>query len=314
MTEENKIPVDPENGLNVANTNKNLQLVIITGVSGGGKSSALRMLEDYGFFCVDNFIPALLIPFVKLISTQFNMIAVVVDTRGGIFFSDLNKEIKSLKEIGFVYRVLFLDASDETLIKRFSETRRRHPLLSEESALLDSIQMERAMLDEIKIYADDIIDTSSLSLGQLKQIISSTLIDKKLSTSSMRVSIMSFGYKYGLPIDADLIFDVRFLPNPHYIPELKQHTGLEQAVRDYVFNKDVTQQFLKKFLDFITYLVPHYKEEGKSLLTVAIGCTGGRHRSVAIANRLCEELKSLGYYVVEKHRDISRNQEYYQKK
>jgi UPF0042 nucleotide-binding protein len=311
VNEEKNSEAGPDN---VDTNNSNLQLVIITGVSGGGKSSTLRMLEDYGFFCVDNFIPALLIPFVKLISTQFNMIAVVVDTRGGIFFSDLNKEIKSLKELGFIYRVLFLDASDETLIKRFSETRRRHPLLSEESALLDSIQMERAMLDEIKIYADDIIDTSELSLGQLKQIISNTLIDKKLSTSSMRISIMSFGYKYGLPIDADLIFDVRFLPNPHYIPELKPHTGLEQSVRDYVFNKDVTQQFLKKFLDFITYLVPHYKEEGKSLLTVAIGCTGGRHRSVAIANRLCEELKSLSYYVVEKHRDISRNQEYYQKK
>lgn len=293
-------------------TPANGQLIIVTGISGGGKSSTLKILEDHGYFCVDNFIPALLIPFVKLISTQFSMVAVVVDTRGGIFFADLNKEIKSLKELGFNYRVVFLDASDETLIKRFSETRRRHPLLSEESALLDSIQMERSMLEEVKKYADDIIDTSNLSLNQLKQLIANSLLDKKLISSSMRISIMSFGYKYGLPIDADLIFDVRFLPNPHYIPELKPYTGLDQAVRSYVFDKDVTQQFLTKFLDFVTYLIPHYKEEGKSLLTVAIGCTGGRHRSVAIAHKLCEELKDLSYYVVERHRDINRNQEYYQ--
>lgn len=295
-------------------TTPTCQLIIVTGISGGGKSSTLKILEDHGYFCVDNFIPALLIPFVKLISTQFSMVAVVVDTRGGIFFADLNKEIQSLKELGFNYRVVFLDASDETLIKRFSETRRRHPLLSEESALLDSIQMERSMLEEVKKYADDIIDTSDLSLSQLKQLITNSLLDKKLTSSSMRVSIMSFGYKYGLPIDADLIFDVRFLPNPHYIPELKQYTGLDQAVSTYVFEKEVTQQFLNKFIDFVTYLIPHYKEEGKSLLTVAIGCTGGRHRSVAIAHKLCDELKALGYYVMEKHRDISRNQQYYQKK
>jgi UPF0042 nucleotide-binding protein len=295
-------------------TAANSQLIIVTGISGGGKSSTLKILEDHGYFCVDNFIPALLIPFVKLISTQFSMVAVVVDTRGGIFFADLNKEIQSLKEMDINYRVVFLDASDESLIKRFSETRRRHPLLSEESALLDSIQMERSMLEEVKKYADDVIDTSDLSLNQLKHLIANTLLDKKLTSASMRVSIMSFGYKYGLPIDADLIFDVRFLPNPHYIPELKPFTGLDQAVSTYVFEKDVTQRFLEKFLDFITYLIPHYKEEGKSLLTVAIGCTGGRHRSVAIAHKLCEELKILNYYVVERHRDINRNQEYYQVK
>lgn len=296
------------------NTVKNPQIVIVTGTSGGGKSSVLKILEDYGYFCVDNLIPALLSQFVKLVSPQFNLIAVVVDTRGGSFFSELNKEIKSLKETGLKCRLLFLEASDETLIKRFSETRRRHPLLSEESALLDSIQMERSMLEEVKTYADDVIDTSSLSLNALRKEISETILDQKLTTSAMRVSIMSFGYKYGVPIDADLIFDVRFLPNPHYIPELKPQTGLDDDVRNFVYEKDVTKQFLSKFLDFITYLVPHYKEEGKSLLTIAIGCTGGRHRSVAIASKLATELTSNGYYVMERHRDISRNQEYYQKK
>lgn len=290
-----------------------VELVIVTGISGGGKTNALRTLEDYGYFCVDNFIPALIIPFVKLISPQFSLIAVVIDTRGGVFFSELNKELQRLKGMGISYRVLFLDASNETLIKRFSETRRRHPLVSGESALLDSIQMERSMLEEIKTYADDIIDTSDLPIGQLKSIVSNAIIDKKLTTSAMRVSITSFGYKYGLPIDADLIFDVRFLPNPHYIPELKPHTGLDSDVREFVFGKDVTKNFLDKFLEFIIYLVPHYKEEGKSLLTIAIGCTGGRHRSVAIASRLGEELKEKGFYVMEKHRDIQRNQEYYQK-
>lgn len=290
----------------------NLKLIIVTGISGGGKSTVLKNLEDYGYFCVDNLIPQLLIPFVKLISTQFSMIAVVVDTRGGSFFTELNKELVVLKDLDCPFRVIFLDASDETLIKRYSETRRRHPLLSEESALLDSIQIERSMLEEVKNHADEIIDTSNLSLNQIKQMVSNSLIEQKLATTSMRISIMSFGYKYGIPIDADLVFDVRFLPNPHYIPELKPHTGLEENVREYVFEKDVTKQFLTKFIDFITYLVPHYKEEGKSLLTIAIGCTGGRHRSVAIASKLAEELTSKNYYVIEKHRDISRNQEYYQ--
>ena len=294
--------------------NEPTQLLIVTGISGGGKSSTLKILEDLGYFCVDNFIPPLLIPFIKMTSGQFALVAVVVDTRGGKFFTELTKEIQSLKDTGFNYRVLFLDASDEALIKRFSETRRRHPLLSEESALLDSIQIERSMLEEVKGYADNVIDTSNLSVNQLKASITETILDKKITTSSMRISIMSFGYKYGVPIDADLMFDVRFLPNPHYIADLKAQTGLDQPVRDYVFEKEVTQIFLEKFLDFVTYLIPHYKEEGKSLLTVAIGCTGGRHRSVAIANKLSEELKTKNYYVTERHRDIGRNQEYYQKK
>ncbi|MFN8671319.1 MAG: RNase adapter RapZ [Candidatus Sericytochromatia bacterium] len=295
-------------------TTEQAQLLIITGISGSGKSSVLKILEDHGYFCVDNFIPPLLIPFIKMTSTQFNLIAVVVDTRGGKFFSELSKEVQALKDTGFNYRVLFLDASDEALIKRFSETRRRHPLLSEESALLDSIQMERSMLEEVKTYADTVIDTSNFSTSQLRSAISETLLDKKLATAAMRISIMSFGFKYGVPIDADLMFDVRFLPNPHYIETLRPQTGLDNPVRDFVFEKDVTKAFLEKFLDFVTYLVPHYKEEGKSLLTVAIGCTGGRHRSVAIASKLSEELKAKNYYVTERHRDIGRNQEYYQKK
>lgn len=295
------------------NTLNKVKLVIVTGISGGGKSSVLRTLEDYGYFCVDNFIPALIIPFVKLVSSQFNLIAIVVDTRGGVFFSELNKELQSLKSLGIEYRVIFLDASDEVLIKRYSETRRRHPLLSEKSALLDSIQIERSMLEEVRKHSDNIIDTSDISISQLKNIISKNVLSQEVLKAAMRISIVSFGYKYGLPIDADLVFDVRFLPNPHYIPELKPFTGLEENVRNYVLEKEVTKNFLDKFIDFITYLVPHYKEEGKSLLTLAIGCTGGRHRSVSIARTLASKLKELGYYVTERHRDIERNQEYYQK-
>lgn len=294
------------------NLNK-VKLVIVTGISGGGKSSVLRILEDYGYFCVDNFIPALIIPFVKLISNQFNMISIVVDTRGGIFFSELNKELQSLKSLGIEYKVIFLDTSDEVLIKRYSETRRRHPLLSDQSALLDSIQIERSMLEEVRKHSDIIVDTSDIGISQLKNLISSNILDKELVKSSMRVSIVSFGYKYGLPIDADLVFDVRFLPNPHYIAELKPLTGLQEEVRNYVLEKEVTKVFLDKLIDFVKYLIPHYKEEGKSLLTLAIGCTGGRHRSVSIAKTLSDKLKELDYYVTERHRDITRNQEYYQK-
>jgi len=293
------------------NLNK-VKLIIVTGISGGGKSSVLRILEDYGYFSVDNFIPALIIPFVKLVSNQFNMIAIVVDTRGGIFFSELNKELQSLKSLGIEYKVVFLDASNEVLIKRYSETRRRHPLLSEKSALLDSIQIERSMLEEVKKHSDYVIDTSDITVSQLKSFISRNILEQDIIKAAMRISIVSFGYKYGLPIDADLVFDVRFLPNPHYIPELKPFTGLDENVRNYVLKKEVTKNFLDKFIDFINYLIPHYKEEGKSLLTLAIGCTGGRHRSVSIARTLTDKLKDLGYYVTERHRDISRNQEYYQ--
>jgi len=295
-----------------ASSNNNIEILIVTGISGAGKSSVLRILEDFGYFCIDNFIPALMIPFIKLISTQFNMIAVVMDTRGGIFFSQLDKVLQSLKELGFSYKIVFLEATDETLVNRYSETRRRHPLVSEKTALLDSIQMERAMLAEIKAYADEIINTSTMSQKQLREYISSTLLDEKISTSSMRISITSFGYKYGLTMDADLVFDVRFLPNPHYIPELKPNTGLDDSVRDFVLEKDVTKYFLEKLLDFIKFLIPHYKEEGKTLLTIAIGCTGGRHRSVAIAHELCNNFLDLGYFVVERHRDINRNDKYYQ--
>jgi len=301
-----------DNNDELKSNNNNIEILIVTGISGAGKSSVLRILEDYGYFCIDNFIPALMIPFIKLISSQFSTIAVVMDTRGGVFFSQLDKVLQSLKELGFSYKIVFLEATDETLVNRYSETRRRHPLVSEKTALLDSIQMERSMLAEIKAYADEIINTSTMTQKQLRDYISRTLLDEKIATSSLRISVTSFGYKYGLTMDADLVFDVRFLPNPHYIPELKPNTGLDEAVRDFVLEKDVTKHFLEKLLDFINFLIPHYKEEGKTLLTIAIGCTGGRHRSVAIAHEICNNFTELGFFVVERHRDINRNDKYYQ--
>jgi UPF0042 nucleotide-binding protein len=281
------------------------RLLIVTGLSGAGKTQALRHLEDLGFFCVDNLPPALIPKFTDLCSqtNSIDRLSLVVDIRGGIFFNDLFEVLVELKQKGaYQYEILFLEASDECLVRRFKESRRSHPL-SEHGEILKCIQEERAYLQELRGRANKVIDTSELTNAQLKAEVSE-LFSSKVDLPQFRVSIISFGYKYGIPLDSDLVFDVRFLPNPHYVPELRLLTGNEAEVEKYVYNSAVTNEFMKKFLTLIDFLVPEYMKEGKSILTIAIGCTGGRHRSVAIANNLERRLKEGKYRVSIRHRDI----------
>lgn len=287
------------------------QFIVVTGTSGAGKSLALRHLEDLGFFCTDNMVPALLPSFVDLISTQFQRIAVGVDLRGGGFFDALSGCLHTLKEQGFDYKLVFLDAQEDMLVRRFSETRRKHPLQNEDLSLIESIQHEKERLREIREQADFLLDTSRMKTAELKQLIAEQLVNERQAQQGLVITVTSFGFRYGVPMDADLTFDVRFLPNPYYNHHLRPFTGLEKPVQAYVLNHEVTQHFIRQFFDFLTYLIPHYRQEGKSNLNVAIGCTGGRHRSVAITQALVQALCAQNYYVLEKHRDIGKDQERY---
>lgn len=292
---------------------EHFDFVIVTGVSGAGKSQTLRHLEDLGYFCADNIVPALLVSFVELISTQFNKIAVGIDLRGGIFFDELSGCLHTLKEMSFHYQILFLDAHTDILVHRFSETRRRHPLQKEDMSLLESITQEKSRLKDIQEQAHFLLNTSHMKSNELKMYIAEQLIgSQETAQKGLTITVTSFGYRYGVPMDADLIFDVRFLPNPYYNTDLRSLTGLDRPVRDYVLSQEVTQNFIDKFFDFVNYLIPHYRQEGKSNLTVAIGCTGGRHRSVAITHELSRVLKEQQYYVLEKHRDVSKDKQRYQ--
>jgi UPF0042 nucleotide-binding protein len=284
------------------------RLVIVTGLSGAGKTQVLRHLEDLGFFCVDNLPPALIPKFTDLCiqTNSIDRLALVVDIRGGIFFDDLFEVLNELKQKGaYQYEILFLEASDECLVRRFKESRRSHPL-SEHGEILRCIQEERACLQELRGHANKVIDTSELTNTQLKVGVSE-LFSSRVDLPQFRVSIISFGYKYGIPLDSDLVFDVRFLPNPYYVPELQLLTGNEEVVEKYVSGSAVTDEFMKKFLVLIDFLVPEYIKEGKSILTIAVGCTGGRHRSVAVANNLERHLKEKNYRVSIRHRDIDHS-------
>lgn len=287
------------------------QILIITGLSGAGKTRALRCFEDLGYFCVDNLIPPLLPQFVDLTLPRFGQVAVVMDTRGGVFFDSVAANLRTAFEAGHPVKVIFLEAADEALVKRFSETRRRHPMLGEETSLLGSIRKERERLTAIRAEAQAIIDTTELSPRQLKDKLLSLFIQDEQRASSMQITVQSFGYKYGPPLDADLVFDVRFLPNPHYDLELRPFTGMDEPVRDFVLGHTVTQEFLTRFTEMLDFLLPHYLAEGKTHLSLGIGCTGGRHRSVAIAHHLVGHLREREYRVVENHRDVNRQPEYY---
>lgn len=287
------------------------QILIITGLSGAGKTRALRCFEDLGYFCVDNLIPPLLPQFVDLTLPRFGQVAVVMDTRGGEFFDDVAASLRTAFEAGHQVRVIFLEAADEALVKRFSETRRRHPMLGDETSLLGSIRKERERLTAIRAEAQAIIDTTELSPRQLKDKLLSLFIQEEQRASSMQITMQSFGYKYGPPLDADLVFDVRFLPNPHYDEVLRPFTGLDAPVQDFVLSHPVTQSFLTRFTGLLDFLLPHYLSEGKTHLSLGIGCTGGRHRSVAIAQHLVNHLRTSGYRVVENHRDVNRQPDYY---
>ncbi|HEY9724577.1 MAG TPA: RNase adapter RapZ [Oscillatoriaceae cyanobacterium] len=287
------------------------QILIITGLSGAGKTRALRCFEDLGYFCVDNLIPQLLPRFIELTLPRFNQVAVVMDIRGGVFFDGVEVTLEKVFNAGYPVKVIFLEAADEALVKRFSETRRRHPMLGQDASLLGSIRRERERLVQIRASAQAIIDTTELSPRQLKDKLLSLFIQDEQMSSSMQVTVQSFGYKFGPPLDSDLIFDVRFLPNPHYDTALRPFTGLDEPVQNFVLTHPVTQEFLTRFNELVTFLLPHYLSEGKTHLSIGIGCTGGRHRSVAIARYLVNELREAQYRVVENHRDINRQAEYY---
>lgn len=280
-------------------------LIIITGLSGAGKSSVLRALEDFGYFCVDNLPPSLIPTFMDLCSQAkkpLDKIAVVVDIRGGEFFQDLSRAMSDIKEVGIKPTVLFLEADDDTLIKRYKSTRRRHPL-SAQSGVLESIRDERAMLKDIREKAHIVIDTTHLESQELRrQVIE--IISKTVNLEQLIINVITFGFKHGIPLDADLVFDVRFLPNPYYVPELKSRSGLDEEVAQYVLDAPVSQKFLEYSTEFLDFLIPNFIEEGKTHLTIAIGCTGGRHRSVVVGEKIKQYLESKGYMVIVEHRDI----------
>ncbi|MFZ5988647.1 MAG: RNase adapter RapZ [Bacillota bacterium] len=285
-----------------------MRLLIITGVSGAGKSLVIKYLEDLGFFCVDNLPPLLIRKFAEICMQsrgKIDKIALVIDIRGGELFNDLFPELNALKDAGISPEILFLEASDKVLIKRFKESRRVHPL-APEGRLILGITKEREILKEIKKNATQVIDTSNLTPRQLKEEISNIFVEGK-KFEGMIINIISFGFKYGIPIDCDLVFDVRFIPNPYYIDSMRKQTGKNEAVRDYVLSFKETEDFLKKLNDMLEFLIPNYIKEGKSQLVVGIGCTGGRHRSVAISGALFSYLSEKGHRVVIDHRDIDKD-------
>ncbi|MDO1605109.1 RNase adapter RapZ [Lactobacillus sp. YT155] len=286
------------------------KLVVVTGMSGAGKTVAMRALEDMGYFCIDNMPPALFSKFWELVqeSGKVDKIALVVDLRSRGFYERIVSMISELRsEENVETRIMFLDASDEELVARYKETRRAHPLVTDGGRLLDGVKKERQMLEEIKRSADLIIDTTDTNTRQLREKIIDYFKDNDKDTL-FRIEVMSFGFKYGIPIDADNVVDVRFLPNPFYIPELKPLSGLDEPVADYVFDSDESQNFYKQYLELMKSIIPGYQKEGKSSLTIAVGCTGGQHRSVAIAEKLGHDLRAENYKVEISHRDREKSQ------
>lgn len=287
-----------------------MRFVIITGLSGAGKSQAIKAFEDLDYYCIDNLPPKLIQKFADLCfqsQGKMDKVALVIDIRGGIFFDDLIEELKDLNMGEYTYEILFLDASDEELIKRFKETRRKHPLAST-NLVSEGIKKERKKLEKIKTMANQIIDTSNLKPKDLKEEIVKVYRDKK-KQSKMLINILSFGFKYGIPLEGDLIFDVRFLPNPFYIEHLRPLTGKDEQIQDYVLSFSETHAFKEKLEDMIDFLIPYYIKEGKSQLVIGIGCTGGKHRSVTISSSLYDSLKKKGHWVVIDHRDINKDRE-----
>lgn len=287
---------------------KDMRFVMVTGLSGAGKTQAINALEDLGFFCVDNLPPALIPKFAELCAQsegRLNKIAVVVDIRGGGFFDSINETLETLRHAGVKWEILFLEASDETLVRRFKESRRPHPLRPH-GPLLEGIQEERRRLQDLKGWAHKIIDTTDRTNKQLKEEIAAAFGEEG-KASILNITVLSFGYKYGIPLDADLLMDVRFLPNPHYIDELRPLTGNDKEIQDFVLDSPVTRTFLRKYYSLIKFLIPNYVKEGKTGLVIAIGCTGGRHRSVTLANKIGELLGNLDASIIVKHRDIDKD-------
>jgi UPF0042 nucleotide-binding protein len=289
---------------------KHLQLFIITGRSGSGKTSALRAFEDAGFYCVDNMPVALLPKFLELptaIEPGIAGLAFVMDLREKVFVRSSPQVFDTLREKGYRFTILFLDAEENILVQRYKETRRQHPLHEEGGGgtLVDSIREEKEQLASLKAAADEQIDTTQFNVHRLRSIILD-MIQESARTLPMRLHIRSFGYKHGIPKDADLIIDVRFLPNPYFDPDLKPLTGLDKPVERFIFDHGVTREFLRRYTDLLDYLIPLYEKEGKSYLTIAVGCTGGRHRSVAVANAVYNHIRSPGIPIEITHRDIGK--------
>ncbi|MFA5073511.1 MAG: RNase adapter RapZ [Nitrospirota bacterium] len=281
-----------------------LRLIVVTGLSGSGRSAALKAFEDIGFYCVDNLPLALLFPFVDFAqkSQDAARSAIGIDVRERVFPDQFPTLYQELKARILTSELVFLDASDQTIVRRFSETRRPHPLGGGMTPLLDGVRQERLALAEVRKLADRIIDTSDYTVHDLRQT-----IEHHYSSSGdsrpMIITLLTFGYKFGVPYDLDLLFDVRFLPNPHFEPDLRPLSGEEQQVQDYILARPDSREFLERLLEFITYLMPRYQQEGKSYLTIGFGCTGGRHRSVAVSLLIAERLRKSGHEVNIKHRD-----------
>ena len=286
-----------------------MEILVISGLSGAGKSSAASCLEDIGYYTVDN-MPAAIIPKFAEFSAEsdgrYDRVALVNDIRGGVdSFRELLEVIDRLRESGTVCRLLYLEADTQTIIKRYKETRRRHPLLEDGATIEDAVRREQELLRPLRERADYVIDTTHLSAAKFKGELY-RLFAEKGQQSRLSVNVVSFGFKYGIPIEADLVFDVRFMPNPYYVPELRYKTGMDDDVYNYVFSFPQAKEFLTKLEQMLSFLLPLYQEEGKTMLVVAVGCTGGRHRSVSIARAVAEYLNKLGYPAYENHRDITR--------
>ena len=287
-----------------------MRFVIVTGMSGAGKSSVLKMLEDVGYFCIDN-LPVSLVPkladLLTVPSIEINKVALGMDIRSRYSSDDLGEALEQLDSLGMTYELLFLDASNDVLVKRYKETRRSHPLAGN-GRVDQGITKERKALEPLRKRADYILDTSRLLIRELKQEINGIFVENK-EYKNLYITVLSFGFKYGIPSDADLVFDVRFLPNPYYIEELRPKSGNDKEVRDYVMDNDKAAAFLEKLTDMVEFLIPNYVAEGKTQLVIGIGCTGGKHRSVTLANALYEELVRNGsdYGVKIEHRDIEKD-------
>ena len=285
-----------------------MDFLIVTGLSGAGKSRAVDALEDIGFYCVDNMPPQLISKVAEIClagNSQINRIAIVTDLRGGDMFYGLFEQLDELKDKGLEYKLLFLDASNQDLVRRYKETRRRHPLADlVKGGLEEAIRNERILLKPARERADYIIDTTHLSANELKQRMNNIFLDN--IRNSMLVNVMSFGFKYGVPAEADLVFDVRCLPNPFYVDDLKPKTGLDEEVRNYVMDSEDSRKLLEKLKDLISFLIPLYQKEGKTQLMIGVGCTGGKHRSVTFAELLYQYLSDQNHNVRVLHRDIAK--------
>ncbi len=284
-----------------------MKLIIVTGLSGAGKSQAMNCLEDMGYYCIDNMPPALIKNFIDLAATgkgsSIQKAALVIDVRGGEFFADAKASLEELASGNLDHKIIFLEASKEVLIRRYNETRRSHPL-SESGSVPEGIEKETELLSEIRKMADFVIDTSNMKTARLRQEIKSIINNEGEDESSFIINIKSFGYKYGLPLDADLVFDMRFIPNPFYIASLKSLSGNNKKVQEFVMKHEESRAFMESVYRLVNDLIPYYAKEGKYHLNIAFGCTGGHHRSVTMANRFAERFKADGKRITIEHRDL----------